>query len=111
METLKLIGLKLKEVTRLNYGVKASFFNDNDEDVLEHIRRYILERVISKDKCWEHEREWRIVLESKDCKAPIDIVSAIIIDERSLEKTNAKKLIRLCLKTRLACENTKELYL
>jgi len=57
-----------------------------------------LERVISKDKCWEHEREWRIVLESKDCKAPIDIVSAIIIDERSLEKTNAKELIRLCLK-------------
>ena len=29
---------------------------------------------------------------------PVDIVSAIIIDERSLEKTNAKKLIRLCRK-------------
>ena len=51
---------------------------------------------LSKSKCWEHEKEWRTVIADRDSKVWVDIVSGIIIDERSLEKTNAEKLIRLC---------------
>ena len=58
----------------------------------------IIECILHKDSCWEHEKEWRIVIGNIDCQLPIDIVSSIIIDERSLMKPNALKLMRLCKK-------------
>ena len=57
----------------------------------------IVSQIITKDITWEHENEWRIVLGNIDPKVFIDIVSGIIIDRRSLNDTNAKKLIDLCM--------------
>ena len=67
--------------------IAKSILSDSDKgSVNKIVKRSILERTISKDCCWEHEREWRIALAKNDCKIPVDIVSAIIIDERSLGK-------------------------
>lgn len=87
---------------------EVSLFSPNDMELQEKLNYDIFERLLTKEVCWEHEREWRIAFvnnnfndnsENYDCnRIPVDIVSAIIIDERSLEKTNAKKLIRLCKK-------------
>ena len=57
----------------------------------------ILNQIVSKDITWEHEYEWRIVLGDIEPKVFVDIVSGIIIDRRSLNEPNAKKLIDLCL--------------
>ena len=77
---------------------EACFFNPSDSHLRDRIKRSILERLVCKDICWEHEKEWRIALGNTDCKVPVDIVSSIIIDERSMKKTNAQKLICLCRK-------------
>lgn len=77
---------------------ELSLFDPNNCCLQEEIKRNILERLLCKDGCWEHEKEWRIVIGDSDCKIPVDIVSSIIIDERSLNKTNAQKLIQLCHK-------------
>lgn len=77
---------------------EAYFFRPDDPDVLRQMQCTIFDRILTKEKCWENEREWRIVLGDIDSKVPVDIVSTIIIDERALNKTNAKKLIRLCKK-------------
>lgn len=98
LNTFKVIYSDVPREIPIELLAESSFFNPNDKIVKDEIMRSVLERVLSKDKCWEHEKEWRIVLGNTDCKMPVDIVSAIIIDERSLEKTNAKKLIRLCRK-------------
>ena len=59
--------------------IAKSILSDSDKgSVNEIVKRSILERAISKDCCWEHEREWRIALSKNDCKIPVDIVSAII---------------------------------
>lgn len=77
---------------------EANIFQPNNPNVLQQMQCAIFGRILTKEKCWENEREWRIVLGDIDSKIPMDIVSAIIIDERALNKTNAKKLIRLCKK-------------
>lgn len=77
---------------------EAGLFDSDNPELQKRMKRCIFDRVLCKDICWEHEKEWRIILGHTDKKMPVDIVSAIIIDERSLQKTNAKKLIRLCKK-------------
>lgn len=87
---------------------EVSLFSPGDTELREKLNYDILERILTKDICWEHEREWRIVFVDNNFnsdnknydynRVPVDIVSSIIIDERSLEKTNAKKLIRLSKK-------------
>lgn len=77
---------------------EANIFQPDNPNVLQQMQCATFDQILTKEKCWENEREWRIVLGNIDCKIPVDIVSAIIIDERALNKTNAKKLIRLCKK-------------
>lgn len=77
---------------------EASFFNPTDSGLQEKVKHNILNRILCKDICWEHEKEWRIVLGNIDGKVPVNIVSSVIIDERALHKSNAQKLIRLCRK-------------
>lgn len=96
LNTFKVTYSDVPREISMEFLVESSFFAPNDSIAKDVVTRSVLERVLSKDKCWEHEREWRIVFGNADCKVPVDIVSAIIIDERSLGKTNAKKLIRLC---------------
>ena len=76
--------------------VEFYFFKNYNPVICNRLMSSRLAQIISKDITWEHEREWRVVLENIESKVFIDIVSGIIIDRRSLNKTNAKKLIRLC---------------
>ena len=72
------------------------FFENDSEEFVFKIGLGMINQVTSKSKCWEHEKEWRITVAKCDAKIYINIVSGIIIDERSLVKNNAKKLIHLC---------------
>lgn len=78
--------------------VESSFFAPDNPNVNRQLSRIVMNQLLSKSKCWEHEREWRIVIGSTNNVMPVDIVSAIIIDERALDKRNAKALISLCRK-------------
>ena len=71
------------------------FENDSDETLIK-LSASVVDQVLSKRKCWEHEREWRIAVSECDSQIYVNIVSGIIIDERSLSKSNAIKLISLC---------------
>lgn len=78
---------------------ELNFFDPNNPDIIKKPNmRLVMDRLLTKEQCWENEREWRIVFGSATCRIPVDIVSAVIIDERAVEKTNAKKLICLCKK-------------
>lgn len=103
------IGLKkfLLNIYKVNYSDEHSFFDiesfwdkfffENDsEECLIKIMESTISQITSKSKCWEHEREWRFVVGGCDSKIYADIVSAVIIDERSILTENAKKLINLC---------------
>lgn len=103
------VGLKkfLLNIYRVNYNNERSFFDmesfwekfffENDsEECLIKIMESTINQITSKSKCWEHEREWRFVVGGCDSKIYADIVSGIIIDERSIMTENAKKLINLC---------------
>ena len=90
-----------------------------DKDLLAKANKDALNKMITKTKEWEHEKEWRIFLYNLDENNKIyaDIVSGIIIDERALGFDNAKKLIDLCkqhnwsIKIRRRCKNgTKHVY-
>ena len=98
LNTYKVIYSETPKEISPEFLAEAFFFSPDDSSLKEQLERFILEKVLCKDKYWENEKEWRIVLGNTDCKMPVDIVSAIIIDERSLQKTNAQKLIRLCKK-------------
>jgi hypothetical protein len=76
--------------------VEFNFFENHDLAIYNRLIYSVITQIISKDITWEHEREWRVVLGDIDSKVFIDIVSGVIIDRRSLNKTNAQKLIRLC---------------
>ena len=105
------IGLKkfLLNIYRANYSDEHAFFDieafwekfffeNESEEHLTKIMNSTINQLVSKSKCWEHEREWRLVVGECDSKVHVDIVSAIIIDERSISTKNAKKLISLCEK-------------
>lgn len=103
------VGLKkfLLNIYRVNYSDVRSFFDiesfcekfffeNESEKYMTRIMESMINQITSKAKCWEHEREWRFVLGGCDSKIYANIVSGIIIDERALSNTNAKKLISLC---------------
>ena len=74
---------------------KAFFDNDSVTSMLPFTKS-VMKQALRKEICWEHEREWRITLGNTPDMVPIDIVSGIIIDERSIHSANAQRLIRLC---------------
>lgn len=99
----------LLNIYRVNYSYEHSFldvesilekffFENDSEEYLTKIMGSTINQVTSKSKCWEHEREWRLVVGNCNSKIYADIVSAIIIDERSISTKNAKDLISLCEK-------------
>ena len=74
-----------------------NFFENASADMYKRLISSIVSQVTTKDITWEHENEWRIALGNIESKVLIDIVSGIIIDRRSLNHVNAKKLIDFCL--------------
>lgn len=72
--------------------------NQNIKKLYKQFKHNIIEYILHKDSYWEYKKVWRIMIGSIDCQLPVDIVSSIIIDERSLMKTNVIKLMHLCKK-------------
>lgn len=98
LNTYKVIYSDIPREIPAEVMAESFLFAPDNTQLKEQLVRYVFDRVLYKDSCWENEKEWRIVLGDTNSRMPVDIVSAIIIDERSLQKTNAKKLIRLCKK-------------
>jgi hypothetical protein len=75
---------------------EIQFFENDDPSIYQRLTKSLIEQIVSKDITWEHENEWRIVLGNIQPKVQVDLMSGIVIDCRALNKTNGKKLIKLC---------------
>ena len=97
LNTYKVQYSKSPKIFDIVAYAEVNFFENNDPAMYNRLVSSILDQIVSKDITWEHENEWRIVLGNIEPKVFVDIVSGIIIDRRSLNEPNAKKLIYLCL--------------
>jgi hypothetical protein len=97
LNTYKVQYSKSPKMFDIEAYVEANFFDNTSADMYKRLTSSIVSQIITKDITWEHENEWRIVLGNIEPRVFIDIVSGIIIDRRSLNDANAKKLIDLCL--------------
>lgn len=55
----------------------------------------INEQLTQKDRSWQHEQEWRILLSTELHKLNVDLVSAIYIDNDMMETEKGKRLLEL----------------
>ena len=78
----------------LDYVLKGQ---QNTTD-FQKINYEMLVRLITKHIDWKNEKEWRIYLYNVEHRLNADLVSGIIIEERIMNTTNAKKLINLSKK-------------
>ena len=88
----------VKELEKYSFELYNKFFSCDKEDyaLLKNANYDIVNKMITKESKWEHEKEWRLVLcYLDDQKLYADIVSALIIDQRIIESENANKLISL----------------
>lgn len=80
--------------------VKANFSNDVNETV--DADKLINEQLLTKDKSWSTEDEWRILLYDKsgisENKHYVDMISAIYLDQSILNKKKTKSIIKLANK-------------
>ena len=97
LNTYKVQYSKSPKLFDIEAYAEVAFFENLSVYMYKRLISSILSQTVTKDITWEHENEWRIVLGNIDPKVFIDIVSGIIIDRRSLEEPNAKKLINLCV--------------
>ena len=102
---------KLKKVfintQRVRYGRKKKFSYveimksklENNPETSIKADKMILEQLLTKDKSWLTEEEWRVIAHVRGneigIKVPADIVSAIYIDYSILEEEKAKRIIEL----------------
>lgn len=68
--------------------------NMSSNDFINSRKEYF-DQLLVKDKSYNFEREWRIVLARVGQKFFADLVSAIIIDESVINTSKAKKLVEL----------------
>ena len=97
LNTYKVRYSKSSKIFDIEAYVEINFFENASADMYKRLTSSIVSQTVTKDITWEHENEWRIVLGNIEPKVFIDIVSGVIIDRRSLNDTNAKKLIDLCI--------------
>lgn len=75
---------------------RCLFSDFNDKALLKELNKEYINYLLSKDKDWDKEKEWRLMLFGlKDNHLYVDLVSGIIIDERVIHTNNAVKLIQL----------------
>ena len=70
----------------------------NDSIDIEHkteINKNIFAQMLTKNRDWKHEQEWRIVANLPFNQFYVDFVSSIFIDESMINTPRGKKLIRL----------------
>ena len=101
----------------VRYGKKKKFSYvdvmkarmENDAAALIKADTMIMEQVLTKDKSWSTEEEWRVILNDRGNyvgrKVPIDMISAIYMDFSVFETDKAKKIIKM------AKENDWQIYI
>ena len=77
--------------------IKAKIKNDSASFI--DADKMIMEQILTKDKSWATEEEWRVTMHDRgNCigrKVPINLVSAIYIDYSVLKKNKTKQIIRI----------------
>ena len=91
----------------VRYGKKKKFSYvdvmkarmENDSAALIKADKMIMEQVLTKDKSWSTEEEWRVILNDRGNlvgrKVPVDMISAIYIDFSVSETDKTKKIIEI----------------
>lgn len=97
LNTYKVQYSKSPKLFDIEAYTEVTFFENSSVDLYKRLISSILSQTVTKDETWDRENEWRIVIGDIEPKVFIDIVSGIIIDRRSIEEPNAKKLIDLCV--------------
>lgn len=108
---LKITSFELQKLfintQMVRYGKKKKFsYVDvmkarikNDAAALIKADKMIMEQVLTKDKSWSTEEEWRVIMNDRDNfvgrKVPVDMISAIYIDFSVSETDKAKKIIEI----------------
>lgn len=59
------------------------------------INMAVMKQLLTKNRDWDHEREWRIVVSTEANEFKVDLVSAIIVDRDMVETEKGKRLINL----------------
>lgn len=107
----KIVDWKIKRLFintyKVRYGKKKKFSYTkliqskihNDEKANQESDRMIMSQLLTKDKSWSTEEEWRIVSSfrknEKGYKLSLDIVSAVYVDYSVLHDKKALKIISL----------------
>ena len=55
------------------------------------INMAVMKQLLTKNRDWDHEREWRIVVSTEANEFKVDLVSAIIVDRDMVETEKGKK--------------------
>lgn len=68
-----------------------------DEPIKEKngINMAVMKQLLTKNRDWDHEREWRIVVSTEANEFKVDLVSAIIVDCDMVETEKGKRLVNL----------------
>lgn len=92
---------------KIRYGKKRKFHYidiikaklENNSSLLYKADKTIMEQLLTKDKSWSTEEEWRVILHERGNfigrKIPVDIISAIYIDYSILNKKKTRQIIRI----------------
>ena len=97
LNTYKVQYSKSPKLFDIEAYAEVAFFENLSVYMYKRLISSILSQTVTKDETWDRENEWRVVIGDIEPKVFIDIVSGIIIDRRSLDEPNAKKLINLCV--------------
>lgn len=97
----------LLNLFRVKYTSKKSSFSfvdmleeliingKQDYNNIVQINQRIFDQVLTKNKVWSNEKEWRIVVSTDVNRFDVDLVSAIYIDIDMIKEENGKRLLDL----------------
>ena len=91
---INIFRVKYEEKKLLPILNMIEWHNMSSNDFINSRKEYF-DQLLVKDKSYNFEREWRIVLARVGQKFFADLVSAIIIDESVINTSKAKKLVEL----------------
>lgn len=98
-----LMTFKVRYFTKLERFSIAEFYKrliteDIGQDFIDNQGRVVLNQLLSKKKDYVSENEWRIIQFKTDNKMYVDLISAIIVDEKGLNYEKAKRLLEIAKK-------------
>lgn len=96
LNTQKVLYKKKRKFSYVDI-IKAKL--ENSTESLCKADKLIMEQLLTKDKSWSTEEEWRVILndtkEHKGLRVFVDMISSIYIDYSVLEDDKSKKIIKL----------------